>query len=65
MTSTLRNVTPGTPQLFVDLDDIEQLDNVQQLFHSAEKHPANPVIFPQKPWERKGGGPAASVWLSC
>ena len=61
MTSTLRHITSGVPQIFVDLGNVEQLDNVEQFFHSAEKDPANPVIFPQKPWERKGGGPAASV----
>jgi hypothetical protein len=56
-----RKLTRGAPQIFVDLDALEKLDNVQQLLHSAEKHPANPVISPTRPWEREGGGPAASV----
>ena len=43
------------PQLFVDLDRVESLDGAQQLFHSAEKHPANPVIRRVKPWEHDRG----------
>ena len=61
MTSTPRHITAGMPQIFIDLNDVEELDNIEQLFHSAEKHSANPVIYPKKPWERRGGGPAASV----
>lgn len=58
-----RRITTGAPQIFVDMDGIEDLDNVQQLFHSAAKHPANPVLIydPAQPWERQSGGPAASV----
>ena len=56
-----RKLTPGAPQIFVDMSDVEKVDNIQQRFHTAEKHPDNPVIFAQHPWERAGGGPAASV----
>ena len=56
-----RKITPGAPQVFVDTGTIEKLDNVQQIFHQAERHPANPVISPTRPWEREGGGPAAAV----
>ena len=58
-----RNVTTGAPQIFVDLDDIEDLDNVEHLFHSATRHPANPVLEYDvtRPWERPARGPAASV----
>jgi len=38
-------------QLFVDDELIEPLENVQRVFHQAEKHSANPVIRKQKPWE--------------
>ncbi len=38
-------------QLFVDLDRVEALDNVKQVFHPAERHPANPVLRQVKPWE--------------
>ena len=38
-------------QLFVDLSRVEKLENVKQVFHSAQKHSANPVLRKQKPWE--------------
>jgi hypothetical protein len=43
------------PQLFVDLDHVETLDNVRQVFHPAEKHPDNPVLRKVKPWENDHG----------
>jgi len=43
------------PQLFVDLDQVETLNNVRQIFHSAEKHPHNPVLRKVKPWENDRG----------
>lgn len=42
-------------QLFVDLDRVEALDNVQQVFHAADKHPLNPVLRKVKPWENDRG----------
>ena len=42
-------------QLFVDLDHVETLDNVRQVFHAAEKHPENPVLRKVKPWENDRG----------
>lgn len=42
-------------QLFVDLDRVETLDNVRQVFHQAEKHPKNPVLRKVKPWENDRG----------
>ena len=50
-----RKVSRGAPQIFVDLDDVESLDNVKQFFHAAEKHPANPVLAAKTPWDRRGG----------
>jgi hypothetical protein len=44
-----------SPQLFVDLDRIEKLDNVRRVFHSARKHPDNPVLRKVKPWENERG----------
>lgn len=38
-------------QLFVDLERIETLENVRQVFHQPKKHPANPVLRKEKPWE--------------
>ncbi len=51
----------GTPvlddaaQLFVDLQQVELLEGVRQEFHAAEKHPANPVLRKEKPWENDRG----------
>ncbi len=48
------------PQLFVDLDFVASLENVRQVFHSAEKHPDNPVLRKEKPWELD-----REVWLAA
>lgn len=50
-----RKVTTGAAQIFVDLEDVESLDGVAREFHAAEKHPANPVLRKQKPWEADRG----------
>jgi hypothetical protein len=42
-------------QLFIDFDRVELSDNVVRTFHAAEKHPENPVIHKEKPWESDGG----------
>jgi hypothetical protein len=44
-----------SPQIFVSLDQVDLLENVQQVFHSAQKHPGNPVIRRVKPWENDRG----------
>jgi len=44
-----------SPQLFVDLERVDLLENVHQVFHSADKHPNNPVIRRTKPWENDRG----------
>jgi hypothetical protein len=48
-------IAPGAPQLFVDYDQVDSLDNVVRVFHPAEKHPSNPVLRKQKPWETDRG----------
>jgi hypothetical protein len=47
-------------QLFVDKFLIENTD-LQQTFHEAKYHPDNPILKPDKPWEREGiaGGACA------
>ncbi len=55
-----RRMTRGAPQVFVDLDDVESTENIKQQFHSAQKHPANPVLDGGKEWERVMGGPCGS-----
>jgi len=57
-----RKVTIGAPQIFVDLEAaVESTENVQQIFHTAQKHPKNPVLRWEKPWETKTGTPTAPV----
>ena len=60
-TDNPRKVGTGAPQIFVDLDGVEILDNVQQLFHQAQKNPANPVLYGERPWEASGYGFVTSV----
>jgi hypothetical protein len=43
------------PQLFVDFDQVDLSDNVTRTFHSAEKHPDNPVLHKVKLWETARG----------
>ena len=43
------------PQLFTDFEQVELFDNVVRVFHSAEKHPENPVLRKVKPWETARG----------
>ena len=56
-----RRIRAGTPQIFVDLDGIEPLENARQSFHAAEKHPDNPVLSGEKPWEAQAYAPTASL----
>lgn len=42
-------------RLFLDAMVVEESQGVERVFHSAEKHPANPIIVKDKPWE--GWGP--------
>lgn len=55
-----RKLTSGAAQVFVDLDLLDSAQNIHQLFHTAEKHPANPVLLGEKKWERKQGGPCGA-----
>ena len=38
-------------QLFIDDDIIDELSGVKRRFGPLEKHPANPVMVAEKPWE--------------
>ena len=42
-------------QLFVDLQQVESLEGAHQEVHAADKHPANPVLRKEKPWENDRG----------
>jgi len=48
-------------QLLVDDFLIEQT-MLRRTFHRAEYHPANPVVKPDRPWEREGALPTAMVF---
>ena len=48
-------VLGDSAQLFVDYDRVESLEGITRTFHSAEKHPANPVLRRQHPWESARG----------
>ena len=48
-------ILDGSPQLFVDYDRVESVENVTRTFHAAEKHRANPVLRRIHPWEQSRG----------
>ena len=49
-------------RLFVDRADIDLQENVQRVFHQAEKYGAHPVLKQEAPWERHGGMTAAVIF---
>ncbi len=49
-------------RLFVDRADVELQENVQRVFHQAEKRGAHPVLKQEAPWERHGGMTAAVIY---
>lgn len=44
---------PGQPwrRLFLDAMVVEEQQGLQRVFHAASKHPANPVLRGDRPWE--------------
>ncbi|MFB3827212.1 MAG: hypothetical protein ACE15B_10605 [Bryobacteraceae bacterium] len=44
-------------RLFLDGLVIERQAGLERVFHSCEKHPANPVLVADTPWETPGSGP--------
>ena len=46
---------PPFRRIFLDSMVVEESDGLDRVFHAAEKHPANPVVPCDKPWE--GWGP--------
>jgi len=48
-------------QLFVD-DFLVEKTTLRRTFHQARPHPANPVLKPDRPWERQGRMPCAMVF---
>ena len=41
------------PQLFLDDHVVAKLENLERKVIQPEKHPANPLIVPDQPWERR------------
>ncbi len=48
-------------QLFVD-DFLIEETTLKRSFHSAEYYPENPVLTPDRSWEKEGGSPTAMVF---
>ena len=47
--------TPPFRRIFLDAMVVEESEGLERVFHAAEKHPANPVVPKDRPWE--GWGP--------
>ncbi len=43
----------GNPQLFLDDYLIRDMQNLERVMVQPEKHPDNPVIVPEHPWEKR------------
>ncbi len=41
-------------RLFLDAMVVERTQGLERVFHSAEKHPSNPVVVADRPWEKGG-----------
>ena len=48
-------------RLFLDDQYIGSMRNVVRTFHPAKRHPASPVIVPDRPWERSMGHNSGTV----
>lgn len=42
---------PGERQLFLDDELLERIDGLRRVVHAPDRHPANPVITADEPWE--------------
>ncbi|NKB66552.1 MAG: hypothetical protein GKR89_05790 [Candidatus Latescibacteria bacterium] len=49
-------------RLFVDRADIELQENIERVFHRAQKHCTHPVLQQAAPWEKNGGMTAAVIY---
>ena len=50
--------SPPFRRQFLDAMVVEESDNLQRVFHAAEKYDGNPIFVKEKPWE--GWGPTCS-----
>ncbi len=46
------DVRPGVRQLFLDDHGIERLEGLRRVVNPPQRHPQNPLIKPDTPWER-------------
>ncbi len=49
-------------QLFLDDHLIGRMDNVYRVLHQPEKHPENPILVPEHPWEGTGASPHMVIY---
>ncbi len=45
-------MAPGVRQLFLDDVGIDSMEKLERVVHEANRHPANPVLKPDTPWEQ-------------
>lgn len=45
-------IVPGQRELFLDDVGIKDLKNVERVVHKPRRHPENPLLSPDTPWER-------------
>jgi hypothetical protein len=53
--NSLPLIGAGVVQLFVDYDRVDAMLNIRRTYHSAAKHPENPVVRKVEPWETESG----------
>lgn len=49
-------------QLFLDDHLIGRMDNVYRVLHQPVKHPENPILVPEYPWEGTGASPHMVIY---
>jgi hypothetical protein len=55
-------ITPGERQLFLDDVGIEKMDGLTRTVNRPTRHPANPVIKPDMPWEDRCQVYGTAMW---
>ena len=54
---------PGK-HLFVDDNRLEELSAAKRVLNQPQKHPDNPVMRPERPWEGKGAFTCANGFVA-
>ena len=50
------------PRIFVDLVDVERMENVSRVYHQAARYGAHPVLKQEAPWEKHSGMTASVIF---